>query len=182
MDPGCGSAAIPDSLSRFRLDRGESAVIALALLPSEQETEVVLDDLAARRCAGALGLKVCGSLSFLLIAKAEGRIPLVRPLIEELRRGGMRLSADLSVTSSTWPTSDDGTIAVPPWSLCLLSARDRACSASRERSRPTIPPGPILRATTSGPEPAPVRSPTLTDTIRTSGGIFRRGLCAARWR
>jgi predicted nucleic acid-binding protein len=85
----------PDSLRRFRLDRGESAVIAFALLPSEQETEVVLDDLAARRCAGALGLKVCGSLSFLLVAKAEGRIPLVRPLIEELRRDGMRLSADL---------------------------------------------------------------------------------------
>jgi predicted nucleic acid-binding protein len=85
----------PNSLPRFRLDRGEAAVIALALLASEHETEVVLDDLAARRCAAALGLKVCGSLSFLLIAKAEGRIPSVRPLIEELRRGGMRLSADL---------------------------------------------------------------------------------------
>jgi predicted nucleic acid-binding protein len=86
---------IPDSLPRFRLDRGESAVIAFALLPSDQATVVVLDDLAARRCATALGLKVCGSLTFLLIAKAEGRIPLVGPLIEELRRGGMRLSADL---------------------------------------------------------------------------------------
>jgi predicted nucleic acid-binding protein len=85
----------PASLRRFRLDRGESAVIALALLASEEETEVVLDDLAARRCAGAMGLKVCGSLSFLLVAKAEGRISLVRPLIEELRRDGMRLSADL---------------------------------------------------------------------------------------
>jgi predicted nucleic acid-binding protein len=86
---------IPDSLPRFRLDRGESAVIAFALLPNDEETEVVLDDLAARQCAAAMGLKVCGSLSFLLIAKAEGRIPLVRPLIEELHRGGMRLSAAL---------------------------------------------------------------------------------------
>jgi len=34
-------------------------------------------------------------LSFLLIAKAERRIPAVRPLLEELHRGGMRLSAEL---------------------------------------------------------------------------------------
>ena len=85
---------IPDSLRPFRLDRGEEAVLALALVPSEEETEVVLDDLAARRCAAALGLKVRGSLTFLLIAKAEGRIPAVRPLLEELHRGGMRLSAE----------------------------------------------------------------------------------------
>jgi predicted nucleic acid-binding protein len=32
---------IPDSLPFFRLDRGESAVIALGLLPSEQKAEVV---------------------------------------------------------------------------------------------------------------------------------------------
>jgi predicted nucleic acid-binding protein len=86
---------LPESLPRFRLDRGEAAVIAHGLLPSEQETEVVLDDLAARRCAAGVGLKVRGSLSFLLIAKAEGRIPLVRPLIEELRASGMRLSEGL---------------------------------------------------------------------------------------
>jgi predicted nucleic acid-binding protein len=86
---------IPDALPQFRLDRGESAVIACALLPNAKETEVVLDDRAARRCAAAVGLKVCGSLSFLLLAKAEGRIPLVRPFIEELRRSGMRLSENL---------------------------------------------------------------------------------------
>jgi len=86
---------IPDSLRPFRLDRGEQAVLALALVPTEEETEVVLDDLAARRCAAALGLKVRGALTFLLIAKAEGRIPAVRSLLEELHRGGMRLSAEL---------------------------------------------------------------------------------------
>ena len=31
--------AIPESLPPFRLDRGESAMIAVALLPSEQETD-----------------------------------------------------------------------------------------------------------------------------------------------
>src|SRR5262249_37528984 len=71
---------IPESLRPFRLDRGESAVLAVALTPSEGPTEVVLDDLAARRCAATLGFKVLGSLTFLLVAKAEGRIPAVRPL------------------------------------------------------------------------------------------------------
>ncbi|MGA8349610.1 MAG: hypothetical protein WBQ29_07770 [Isosphaeraceae bacterium] len=52
---------IPDSLRPFRLDRGEEAVLALALVPSEEETEVVLDDLAARRCAAALGLVIDSS-------------------------------------------------------------------------------------------------------------------------
>ena len=86
---------VPDSLRPFRLDRGEEAVLALALMPSEGYTEVVIDDLAARRAAGALGLKVRGSLAFLLVAKAEGRIPAVRPLLEEMHSSGIRLSADL---------------------------------------------------------------------------------------
>jgi predicted nucleic acid-binding protein len=86
---------IPESLRLFRLDRGETAVLAVALTPSEGPTEVVLDDRAARRCAATLGFRVLGSLTFLLVAKAEGRIPAVRPLLEDLRRRGMRLSADL---------------------------------------------------------------------------------------
>ena len=58
---------IPESLRSFRLDRGETAVLAVALTPCPGETEVVLDDLAARRCATTLGFKVLGSLSFLLV-------------------------------------------------------------------------------------------------------------------
>ena len=81
-------------------------MLALALTSSEEETEVILDDLAARRCAEVLGLKVRGSLSFLLIAKAEGRIAAVQPLLEELHRGGMRLSAQLSRQSSTLPENE----------------------------------------------------------------------------
>ncbi len=54
----------PAALAMFRLDRGEAAVLALALVPSAEETEVVLDDRSARRCAEALGLKFRGTLSF----------------------------------------------------------------------------------------------------------------------
>ena len=86
---------IPDSLRPFRLDRGEASVLALALIPGAQGTQVVVDDLAARRCAAALGLELRGTISFLLVAKAEGRIPAIRPLLELLQRSGMRLSATL---------------------------------------------------------------------------------------
>jgi predicted nucleic acid-binding protein len=86
---------VPASLQAFRLDPGEAAVLALALTPSQDETEVILDDLTARRCAATLGLRVRGTLSFLLVAKAEGRIPAVRPLLEELHQSGMRLSREL---------------------------------------------------------------------------------------
>jgi len=77
------------------LDRGEAFVLALALIPGAQGTQVVVDDLAARRCAAALGLELRGTISFLLVAKAEGRIPAIRPLLELLQRSGMRLSATL---------------------------------------------------------------------------------------
>lgn len=86
---------IPDVLRPFPLDRGEAAVIALALSHGDDETQVVLDDLAARRCAKALGLNVRGTLAFLLVAKAEGRIAALRPLLELLHGSGMRLSPAL---------------------------------------------------------------------------------------
>jgi predicted nucleic acid-binding protein len=87
--------SVPASVQSSRLDPGEAAVLALALAPSQGETEVILDDLAARRCAATLGLRVRGTLSFLLVAKAEGRIPAVRPVLETLHQSGMRLSRDL---------------------------------------------------------------------------------------
>jgi hypothetical protein len=87
LDRDLGNARDPRFIAAIWLDRRESAVIAIALLPSEQEAKVVLDDPAARGCASVLGLKVRVSVSFLLLAKAKGRIPLVQPLIEERRRG-----------------------------------------------------------------------------------------------
>src|SRR5437016_2470409 len=43
---------IPPAVSSLRLDPGEAAVLALALTPTQGDTEVILDDLAARHCAG----------------------------------------------------------------------------------------------------------------------------------
>ena len=45
---------IPVSVQAWNLDAGESAVLAVAL--SQPDSQAILDDLAARRCARALNL------------------------------------------------------------------------------------------------------------------------------
>ncbi len=51
-----------------------------------------MDDLAARRCAGALGIPVRGTLGLVLTAKQQGEITAARPVLEQLRLCGMYLS------------------------------------------------------------------------------------------
>ena len=55
-------------------------------------TEIIVDDLAARRCASSLGIPVRGTLGLVLVAKKRGVIPLARPVIDQLRHAGMYLS------------------------------------------------------------------------------------------
>jgi predicted nucleic acid-binding protein len=84
------SDPVPDSVKRWGLDAGEEAVIALALGCTDRE--VVLDDLAGRRCAEAHGIPLIGTLGLVVLAKRIGRIAEARPVIEELRRAGLRAS------------------------------------------------------------------------------------------
>jgi predicted nucleic acid-binding protein len=84
---------IPPQVGVWGLDAGESAVLALAF--EQQGSQAVLDDLAARRCAGSLGIAVQGTLGLLLVAKRSGLIPEVRPLIDTLRRAGFFMSDKL---------------------------------------------------------------------------------------
>lgn len=55
-------------------------------------TEAIVDDLAARRGAAALGIPVRGTLGLVLTAKKRGVIPVARPVLETLRQSGMYLS------------------------------------------------------------------------------------------
>jgi predicted nucleic acid-binding protein len=72
------------------LGAGESSVISLAeTLP---QATVVLDDLAARRCAGALGLPVIGTLGLLLMAKKLGLIDEVTPALDAVLSAGLFVS------------------------------------------------------------------------------------------
>lgn len=73
--------------------RGRSAVISWSL--THPGTLAILDDGAARKCAGVLGVRVKGTLGLALLAKTQGIVPEARPLLEELRRAGLYLSDSL---------------------------------------------------------------------------------------
>jgi len=81
---------ISPSIQAWGLGPGESAVLALSL--QEGNATAVLDDLAARRCAAALGVPLRGTLGIVLAAKRQGRIPAARPVLEDLLRSGLYLS------------------------------------------------------------------------------------------
>ena len=71
------------------LDRAEAEVIALAL---ELNAElVIIDERLGRRHAKRLGLKLTGTLGVLLKAKEQKLVPVVEPLIGQLRQGGIWL-------------------------------------------------------------------------------------------
>lgn len=82
--------SVPAIIQSWDLGLGESAVLTWAYV--NPGTEVILDDLAARRCAVALGIPVRGTLGIVLTAKQRGVIPAARPVLEQLRFYGMYLS------------------------------------------------------------------------------------------
>ena len=79
-----------------RLDEGERQAIALAR-SFPPPVLLLLDDRAGRSAALKLGQPVTGVAGILLLAKQKGLIPLVVPLIEELRSQGYWLSEELVV-------------------------------------------------------------------------------------
>ncbi|MCX7841373.1 MAG: DUF3368 domain-containing protein [Anaerolineae bacterium] len=76
-----------------RLGAGEREAIALAL--EMQATELVIDDLAARRLAQSLGIPIIGCFGLLLRAKHRKLISAVRPLMEAMQKDAFRISNDL---------------------------------------------------------------------------------------
>lgn len=82
--------SVPTIIQNWDLGAGESAVLTWGYV--NPGTEVIIDDLSARRCATALGIPVRGTLGLVLTAKQQGVIPLARPVLEQLRLCGMYLS------------------------------------------------------------------------------------------
>jgi len=80
----------PDTIRVWDLGVGESSVLAWGY--HNPGTTVIVDDLAARRCAATHGIPVRGTLGLVLIAKRRGVIPEARSVLEKLRRSGMYLS------------------------------------------------------------------------------------------
>ena len=84
------SGPAPATLQGFALDPGEESVLTWAL--ANPGTETVIDDQAARHCARALGIPCRGCLGLVIVARKQGVIPLARPVLEQLRQAGLRLS------------------------------------------------------------------------------------------
>lgn len=81
---------VPPIIQSWDLGAGESAVLTWGY--THPDTEVILDDLAGRRCATTLGIPIRGTLGLVLTAKQRGEIPTARPVLEQLRLSGMYLS------------------------------------------------------------------------------------------
>ncbi len=81
---------IDERIQAWDLGPGESSVLTWGY--TRQGTEIIIDDLAARRCATALGIPFRGTLGLVLVAKRLGVIPLARPVVDRLRQLGMYLS------------------------------------------------------------------------------------------
>ncbi len=88
---------IPPEVVRHALDPGESMVLALALSldSAGDDVEVVLDEKRGRRAARSLGLPLVGTAGLLVMAKHEGRVARVAPLLDQLERAGMYLGGAL---------------------------------------------------------------------------------------
>jgi predicted nucleic acid-binding protein len=84
---------VPDHIRIWDLGAGESQVLTHGL--ERPGAEVVLDDLAARRCARSLGLPMIGTMGIVLLCRHLGVISAARPVIETLREAGLRLKPAL---------------------------------------------------------------------------------------
>ena len=84
---------VPQHIAGWDLGPGETQVISLCL--QDGTRRAVLDDGDARRCAVTAGLPMIGTLGVLFQAKREGLLSQVRPLTEQLVRGGISLDQSL---------------------------------------------------------------------------------------
>lgn len=84
------ATSVPPEVAAWRLDAGEEAVLAWAY--AHPGCDAIIDDLAGRRCANALGIPLRGTLGLVLLATQCGHIQAARPVLEQLREAGMYLS------------------------------------------------------------------------------------------
>lgn len=83
--------AVPEALS-LALDAGEASAILLA---SATRRPLLMDERLGRKIASEKGLCVIGTVGVLLLAKKRKQLPLVKPVLIEMRTKGYWLSDTL---------------------------------------------------------------------------------------
>lgn len=74
---------------------GQGELEAMALYKKLHADRLLLDDARARRVARLNGIQTTGSLGVLLLAKEQGLVAAVRPLVETIQAAGIRFSNEL---------------------------------------------------------------------------------------
>lgn len=100
------SGGLAVQLLRDELDAGESEAIVLA---QEVQAELLpLDERTATRKARSIGLHTIGTLGLLLLAKEQGVIHTIQPMLDALRQTGFHVSIALyhQVLDSAGESSD----------------------------------------------------------------------------
>jgi len=84
---------VEPTVAAWDLGAGESSVISCAL--RAPGFEAILDDLAARKCAATLSVPIRGTLGVLLLARKEGLVAELTPLLHNLQTAGFHIRLDL---------------------------------------------------------------------------------------
>lgn len=82
---------VAEEVAAWDLGYGEGRVLSFGL--RHEGWTVLVDDEAARRCGEGLDVPVIGTLGLLVVAKREGALEEVRPVIKALRRAGLHVSS-----------------------------------------------------------------------------------------
>ncbi len=72
------------------LDKGEASALALAL--EQPDCLLIIDESRGRKMAKQLGLTITGTLGILAQAKLNGYVPLLKPLLDQVKQTDFRLS------------------------------------------------------------------------------------------
>jgi len=86
------SVVIP-LISTWLLGLGESQV--LSYVQTHPDSVAIVDDRAARNCATTLKIPIRGTLGVLLLAKKNGKIAQIKPLLTQLQNVGLRINTKL---------------------------------------------------------------------------------------
>ena len=76
--------------NRTLIDLGECGAIVLA--QEIRAERIIIDDRVARQVAISKGLSVIGTIGVLRVAKARRIIPVIKPILDDLRSHGTRIS------------------------------------------------------------------------------------------